>query len=131
MKLLGQIGIVFGICLLGELIAAILPFTFPSSIISMSLLFILLMTKLLKIEHIERKADFLLQNMAFFFVPAGVGILEHTQLLKGFWWQFLLICAVTLLLVFASTVWTVSGVLAIQRKLAERSRKKKMEGGDE
>lgn len=29
-KLLVQIGIVFGICLLGELIAKLLPFVFPS-----------------------------------------------------------------------------------------------------
>lgn len=129
MKLLGQIGIVFGICLLGELIAAILPFTFPASIVSMALLFILLATKLLKIEHIEQKADFLLQNMAFFFIPAGVGILEHMQLLKGCWWRLLLICAITLLLVFASTAWTVSGVLALQRRFARRRIEREPEEG--
>jgi holin-like protein len=38
MNILGQVGIVIGICLLGELISAILPFTFPASIICMLLL---------------------------------------------------------------------------------------------
>lgn len=124
MKLLGQIGIVFGICLLGELIAAVLPFAFPPSIISLLLLLILLGTKLLKIEHIERKADFLLQNMAFFFIPAGVGILEHAQILRGCWWQLLVICTVSLILVFVSTAWTVLGVLALQRKVELRKQRK-------
>ena len=36
-KLLVQIGIVFGICLVGEGIAAILPFAFPASVLSMLL----------------------------------------------------------------------------------------------
>src|SRR5699024_5262083 len=43
-KLLVQIGIVFVICLLGELIAKLLPFVFPSSVISMILLFLLLLS---------------------------------------------------------------------------------------
>ena len=39
-KLLVQIGIVFGICLVGEGIAAVLPFAFPASVLSMLLLFV-------------------------------------------------------------------------------------------
>ena len=82
-KLLVQIGIVFGICLLGEWIASLLPFVFPSSVISMILLFLLLLIGLLKVEHIREKTDFLLKNMAFFFIPSGVALMEQTELLKG------------------------------------------------
>ena len=70
-KLLVQIGIVFGICLVGEGIAAVLPFAFPASVLSMLLLFVLLLCGVLKVEHIREKGDFLLKNMAFFFIPVS------------------------------------------------------------
>ncbi len=121
MKLLGQIGIIFGICLVGELISSLLPFAFPASIISLVLLFLLLWSRVLKIDHIQMKADFLLQNMAFFFIPAGVGIIEYADIMKTIWWQLLVICLVTTLLVFAATTWTVMGVMAIQKRIKERA----------
>lgn len=82
-KLLVQIGIVFGICLVGEGIAAVLPFAFPASVLSMLLLFVLLLCGVLKVEHIREKGDFLLKNMAFFFIPSGVALLEQVDFLKG------------------------------------------------
>lgn len=35
--------------------------------------------------------------MAFFFIPAGVGILEQFEFVKDSMWQLLLICLVTTL----------------------------------
>ena len=94
MKVILQIGVVFGVCLIGEAAACFLPFPFPASVLSMILLFLLLCLKVLKIDHIRQKADFLLQNMAFFFIPAGVGILEQFEFVKDSMWQLLLICLV-------------------------------------
>ena len=59
MKIILQIGIIFLICLVGEGIASILPFSFPSSVISMLLLFLLLLLRILRPEHIRQKTDFL------------------------------------------------------------------------
>ena len=42
MRIIAQIGIVLLVCLLGEAIAAVLPFPFPASVIGMVLLFLLL-----------------------------------------------------------------------------------------
>ena len=44
MKILWQIGIIFGICWVSEIIASLLPVTFPASVISMVVLLILLLT---------------------------------------------------------------------------------------
>ena len=68
MKLLMQLAIVFLICLLGEIIAAILPFPFPASVISMILVFLVLFSGVLKVAHISTPAEFMLGNMAFFFI---------------------------------------------------------------
>ena len=72
MKIIKQIGIIFAVCWLSVLIEKILPFAFPASVIGMLLLFVCLFTGVLKIEHIQEKSDFLLENMAFFFVPAAI-----------------------------------------------------------
>ena len=56
MKIIRQIGIIFTVCWLSILVEKILPFTFPASVIGMILLFICLLTGVLKIEHIQEKA---------------------------------------------------------------------------
>ena len=73
----------------------------------MVLLFVLLATGGLKLDHIREKSDFLLANMSFFFLPAGVSMLNYFDVLKSTWVQLLVICLVTMVLVFAATALSV------------------------
>lgn len=66
---MAEIAIVFGVCLVSEGIAALLPFTFPASVISMILLLALLLSGIIKERHIDRVCRFFVGNMAFFFIP--------------------------------------------------------------
>lgn len=116
MKILGQLGVLCGICLGGAAISAILPFAFPSSVAAMALLFLLLLCKAVKLQQIEAVGDFLLQNMAFFFIPAAVRILESFDVIRPVLWQMLLICSVTTVITFAAAGWTVQWVMALQQK---------------
>lgn len=118
MKYLFQAGIVFGVCLLGELLSKVIPI--PTSVLSMVLLFVLLLLKWIKPRHIEHFGNFLLKNMAFFFIPAGVAIMEQFDLLKNYLVPFLLICFITTIITFLVTVYTVKGVMAIQKKVKEK-----------
>lgn len=121
-KLLVQIGIVFGICLLGELITKLLPFVFPSSVISMILLFLLLLSGLLKVEHIREKGDFLLKNMAFFFIPSGVALIEQMDVLKGKILPLLAICLITTILTFMVSAFTIRLVTAWQKRFSKEEK---------
>lgn len=116
MNIFYQIFIIFGLCLVGEGISSLLPFTFPASLISMILLLILLITKVIKTESIKQTSEFLLANMAFFFVPAGVAIIEKYSFLKGKIMILVLICIVTTILTFLVTAWTVTAVMRIMNK---------------
>ena len=125
MKIILQIGIILGICFLGEAIELILPFPFPASVIGMILLFVLLCTGCLKQEHVKEKSDFLLQNMAFFFIPAGVGILSHYDALKDSILPLFAVCLLTTIITFAVTAFTVKGIIRLQKA------KRKKGGGTE
>lgn len=54
MKIIKQIGIVFGVCWLSQVIALFLPFDFPPSVIGMVLLFVCLLTVMLTMRLIRR-----------------------------------------------------------------------------
>lgn len=121
-KLLVQIGIVFGICLVGEGISRVLPFTFPASVISMILLFLLLLSGALKVEHIREKGDFLLRNMAFFFIPSGVGLIEQADAVRGKVLPLLAVCLITTVLTFAVSAATIRLVSSWQNRLKKGGR---------
>lgn len=116
MKLLYQLLIIFSICLCSEFVSSLFPFPFPASVLSLFLLFLLLLSKCLKTDHIKEVSEFLLHNMAFFFIPAGVGILEQFSALRSCWFPFLLICLCSTFLTFATTAFTVSFVIKIMNR---------------
>ena len=119
MKIIKQIGIIFAVCWLSQLIAAFLPWDFPGSVIGMILLFICLMAGILKIEHIQEKSDFLLENMAFFFIPAGVSIMNYFDILRSSAVKLIIVCVVSLVITFAVTAFSVR----LTMKLMDRGEK--------
>lgn len=124
MKIIRQIGIIFTVCWLSILVEKVLPFAFPASVIGMILLFICLLTGVLKIEHIQEKADFLLENMAFFFVPAGVSIINYFDVLENTWIQLVVICVISTVVTFAVTAWSVKLTVRLLGRLRERREEK-------
>ena len=83
------------------------------------------MFKVVKVDHIQQKADFLLKNMAFFFIPAGVGIIAQFDQIKDSVPALLVVVVVTTVLTFGSTALVVQGVIALQDGLAKRTRRTK------
>ena len=76
MKIITQIAILFSICWVSQIVEALLPIAILASVIGMVLLLLLLLTRVLRVDHIREKSDFLLSNMAFFIFPAGVSIIN-------------------------------------------------------
>ena len=107
MKILLQIGIVFGIYWLSQGIEMILPFPFPASVISLIVLLVLLSVRLIKLEQIKEKTDFILGNLAFFFVPVTMKIIDYMDMVLENGAAFLTICVVSTILTFGATAWTV------------------------
>ena len=107
MKIIKQFGIIFFICWLSVVIEKLLPFAFPASVIGMILLLFCLLTGLVKPAQIQDFSSFLLTNMAFFFIPAGVNVINYLDILKANWMPLLVICVVTTVITFAATAYSV------------------------
>lgn len=78
-----QCFILFGCMALGELIIMLTGLKLPSSIIGMLLLTLLLKLKVIKLEWVRGLTDFLIANLGFFFVPPGVALMLHFNLIKA------------------------------------------------
>ena len=113
MKIIKQFGIIFSLCWLATVIEGLLPIAFPASVIAMLLLLVCLLAGVLKIDHIREKSDFLLANMAFFFIPAGVNMINYLDILKENWLPLLLICVITTVVTFAATAYSVRLVMRL------------------
>lgn len=52
---------------------------------------------------IDDISDFLLKNLSFFFIPAGVSLISNLDLLRGKWLTIIFICLISTIIVIAVT----------------------------
>lgn len=116
MSVLAQICVIFAVCLASEGIAAVLPFSFPASVIGMLLLLVLLGLKVVQPRQLEQTSSLLMDNMAMFFIPACVGIIRYADVLLANFWVIVLISILTTPLVFFVTGHVVQLTMKLMRR---------------
>ncbi len=84
MKIFNQLAIILGIWILGEFVSGIISniIVIPGSVLGMIFLFISLQFKIIELKKIEDISEFLLGNMAIFFIPAGVSLIKSIDIIK-------------------------------------------------
>ena len=97
MKYVQQFSIILLISVIGELLKTFIPLPIPGSIYGLILMFVLLFTGILKVEHVKETGEFLIEIMPVMFVPAGAGLITAWSSLKP-------ICVPVLIMTFISTV---------------------------
>ncbi|HLR92562.1 MAG TPA: CidA/LrgA family protein [Atopostipes sp.] len=97
MRILKQLFWIFLFSLLGEILSSMLAsiVAIPGSVIGMVLLFFALHFNWVKLEQVDEVGTWLTDNMAIFFVPAGVGLMTNFDVLAESWLQLLVIMVVT------------------------------------
>jgi holin-like protein len=103
MKLIRQITIILLFIFLGEVLNKLVGIPIPGNILGMILLLLCLLMGFVKLQQIDEVSKFLLDHMAVLFVPAGVGLISVTGLVKDTWWILLLIAISTTFLVMSVT----------------------------
>ena len=85
MHYLKQFAVIIAISAISELLAIFIPLAIPASIYGMSLLFLLLMTGVLKLKQVESAANLLLGIMPALFVVSGAGLItSYGQIAENF-----------------------------------------------
>jgi len=112
------------ICLaLGEIIVYFTGVKIPSSIIGMLLLTAGLQFKVIKLTSIQSIADFLLDNMVFFFIPPGVAIMCYFDLISKELLPILASIIGSTFLVLVSTSFTHQVLRKIRVKKLKKGKK--------
>lgn len=115
MRIIKQLCLLFAICLVSEGISAVLPFTLPSSVISIVLLLALLFCRAVKPAQLQEVSGFMLDNMALFFIPVVSSMMNYAEILFSNFWAILLICLLTTPLVFFVTGQVVQLTVKLMR----------------
>ncbi|SCJ74100.1 Antiholin-like protein LrgA [uncultured Clostridium sp.] len=103
MKIFRESLIILVLYFIGELIAKTLNIPIPGNIIAMIILFLSLCTGIIKVEKVESISSFFLDHLAFFFIPAGVGLMNSFDSIKSSAIQIVIICIVTTIIVMGVT----------------------------
>lgn len=99
MKYIKQFLIILSISFVGEVLKMLLPLPIPASIYGMVILFLLLITGVLKLESVKETGKLLIEAMPVMFIPAGVGLISTWNVLSPLIVQVLVITVLTLILV--------------------------------
>ncbi|MFO7940891.1 MAG: CidA/LrgA family protein [Bacteroidales bacterium] len=112
-----QCAIIFGCLALGHLLVTITGLSLPASIMGMILLTLLLHFKIVKPEWVKDVAGFLTEHLPFFFIPPGVAVMLHLEIIKKELYPILSASLLSTLLVLAFTGWSFQWTRKIQRKI--------------
>lgn len=101
-----QIGILMLFLAMGEFVVWLTGIPIPSSIIGMLLLTASLKVGVVKPHHVERISNFLVHNLGFFFVPAGVGLMNCLGIIADEWIPITVATVGSTAIIIAVTGWT-------------------------
>ena len=80
-----------------------IPLPIPGSIYGLILMFVLLLLRVIKVEHVKETGAFLIKIMPLMFIPAGVGLITSWEQLQSFMVPLLVITGVSTFVVMIVT----------------------------
>lgn len=103
MQYMRQFGIILGVTCAGEVLKYFIPLPIPGSIYGLVLMLALLMTRVIKVEHVKDVGEFMIEIMPLMFIPAGVGLMTSWSQLKTFLMPLVVITVVSTFVVMIVT----------------------------
>ena len=87
----------------GEVLARLFALDLPGPVLGLILLWPSLWVDWIR-EQVTAVAGFLLSNLSLLFIPVGVGVILHLELLSSIWWQIAVALVVSTVLGLIATV---------------------------
>jgi holin-like protein len=102
-RLLAQIAVLSAIYLVGNWIARKTGLPVPGNVLGIVLLYALLNLGILRLEHVQDAADFLLRHLVFFFIPVAVDLMNWGGVFLKYGLKLALAIAISTALTFLGT----------------------------
>ena len=123
-KYLRQFGIILAVTCAGEIMKYFIPLPIPGSIYGLILMFVLLLAKVIKVEHVKETGEFLIEIMPPMFIPAAVGLIVTWSDLKVILVPVLVITCITTVFVMVVTGRTAQAVMHLKENMAAQKMEK-------
>ncbi|MED1748273.1 MULTISPECIES: antiholin-like murein hydrolase modulator LrgA [Bacillus] len=118
---LSQAFIFATVMFVSNLISMYLPIPMPASVIGLVLLFVLLTTKIVKLEQVEQLGTSLTGLISFLFVPSGISVIQSLGVMQEVGVQVVGVIIIATIMLLATT-----GLFSqLLMQLSERPQKRK------
>ena len=129
MNYIFQLSIILGVSFAGELLNTLLPLPVPASVYGLVIMFLLLCTKIVKLEQVEKVSEYLMAIMPLFFIEPTVGIMNSYGLVKGKIIPLFIACFLSFAAVVVITGSVSQGIIRFRRKKQSENEKGDVENG--
>ncbi|AKL97181.1 murein hydrolase effector LrgA [Clostridium aceticum] len=120
MAIFRQLCIILIVCLAGEFANKVIGIPIPANVLGMIFMLILLLTGIVKLEMIDKITKFLLDHLAFFFIPTSVSLLANLHLIQEQWLAIVSVILLSTVIVMGVTGLTIQ---LIRKKIAVKEKK--------
>lgn len=101
---------------IGNMITELLHLPLPGTLVGMILLFILLLTGVVKLEWFEQGAAVLIGELLLFFIPSAIGIIQYSQLFGSTGAMLLGVIVTSIITLLASVTVITLSIMKLRRK---------------
>lgn len=101
---------------IGNMITEVLHLPLPGTLVGMILLFVLLLSGVVKLEWFEQGAAVLIGELLLFFIPSAIGIIQYSQLFGSTGAMLLGVIVTSIITLLASVTVITLSIMKLRRK---------------
>lgn len=114
--IVGQVLFLSFIGVVGNFLQQWLNLPLPGTLVGMLLLFALLLTGVVKLEHVEQGAAVLISELLLFFIPSAIGVIQYTQLFGSTGAMLLGVIVTSIVTLLLSVLIITLSIMKLRRK---------------
>lgn len=120
-NILIQIAIFVSVLFVSNILAMFMPKSFPvpAPVWGLLILYFLLTTKIIKLHQVEKMSTFLISIIGFLFVPSGVQLYTHLEIIKSDGLMLILAIIISTVILLVVISYTAKFVIFISSKIRE------------
>lgn len=114
-----QVLIIHVFLFLGAAVKEVVPLPIPASMFGLCLLFLALFLKIIKLEWVEKGANWLMAELLLFFIPSAVGIVNYDEIISLQGAEIVMLIGISTMIVVGMTA-VIAEIMMRRKKSVQR-----------